>query len=482
MSITASRRMPADIITRPVPGTLDNPLRVAIVGSGPAGFYAAGHLLAGKDDLEVEVDMFDRLPTPFGLVRAGVAPDHPKIKSVTRVYEKTAAKEQFRFFGNVHVGRDLGHEDLRRHYHAVIYAFGAETDRKLDIPGEELPGSWPATEFVAWYNGHPDYRDLEFDLSCERVAVIGNGNVAMDVARMLVLPREELEVTDTADHAIEALAESNVKEVCILGRRGPAQAAFTNPELRELGELTDADVVVEPFELDDHSARSIAGEGEITPRRNVEILQEFASRTPAGKPKKVVLRFLVSPVEIRGDSRVEQLEVVHNRLEHGSDGGLRAQATDEHETLDVGLVFRSIGYRGIPVDGVPFDDWKGTIPNEEGRVVDPAQQHTVPGVYVAGWIKRGPSGVIGTNKRDAQETVEHLVEDAREDRLPQPERPARAAVVELVAERVPDFVEYSGWEAIDAAEQAAGEPHGRPRVKFTRVAEMLEAARRTSNV
>ena len=463
------------------PGSFDNPLRVAVVGSGPAGFYAAGHLLSAKD-VTVEVDMLDRLPTPFGLVRAGVAPDHPKIKSVTRVYEKTAAKPEFRFFGNVHVGRDVSHEDLRRHYHAIVYSFGAETDRQLGIPGEDLPGSWAATQFVAWYNGHPDYRDLEFDLSCERVAVIGNGNVAMDVARMLVLPPEELAVTDTADHAIEALSESNVKEVYILGRRGPAQAAFTNPELRELGELTDADVVVEPFELDRHSAQSIEGEGDITPRRNVEILQDFAAREPTGKPKRVILRFLVSPVEIRGDGRVEQLELVHNELEHGSDGGIRAQATGEHETLDVGLVFRSIGYRGIALEGVPFDEWKGTIPNEEGRVVDPHEQRTLPGVYVAGWIKRGPSGVIGTNKRDAQETVEHLLEDAREDRLPAAERPARASIEELLAERQPDFVEYSGWELIDAAEKAAGEPHGRPRVKLTRVAEMLEAAKRTSSV
>ena len=463
------------------PGSPDSPLRVAVVGSGPAGFYAAGHLLSAKD-VAVEVDMLDRLPTPFGLVRAGVAPDHPKIKSVTRVYEKTAAKPEFRFFGNVHVGRDITHEDLRRHYHAIVYSFGAETDRQLGIPGEDLPGSWAATQFVAWYNGHPDYRDLEFDLSCERVAVIGNGNVAMDVARMLVLPREELAVTDTADHAIEALSESKVKEVVILGRRGPAQAAFTNPELRELGELTDADVIVEPFELDRHSAQSIEGEGDITPRRNVEILQDFAAREPAGKQKRVVLRFLVSPVEIRGDGRVEQLELVRNELEHGSDGGIRAQASGEHETLDVGLVFRSIGYRGIPLEGVPFDEWKGTIPNEEGRVVDPREQRTLPGVYVAGWIKRGPSGVIGTNKRDAQETVDHLLEDAREDRLPAAERPAPAAIEELIAERQPAFVEYSGWELIDAAEKAAGEPHGRPRVKLTRVAEMLEAAKRTSQV
>jgi ferredoxin--NADP+ reductase len=299
----------------------------------------------------------------------------------------------------------------------------------------------------------------------------------MDLARMLVLPRAELEGTDTADHAIEALADSNVKHVYVLGRRGPAQAAFTNPELRELGELTDADVIVEPFELDRHSALSIEGEGEITPRRNVEILHEFAARTPEGKPKQVELRFLASPLAIRGNGKVEQLELVHNKLEHGGEGQIRAQATDEHETLDVGLVFRAVGYRGIPIEGVPFDEWKGTIPNSEGRIVDPQAQHAIPGLYVAGWVKRGPSGVIGTNKRDAQETVEHLLEDVREGRLPQPERPARAAIEELVRERQPDVVDYAGWEAIDAAEKAAGEPQGRPRVKLTRIAEMIEAAR-----
>ena len=457
-------------------GTLENPLRVAVVGSGPAGFYAAGHVLAGAD-MHAEVDMFDRLPTPFGLVRAGVAPDHPKIKSVTRVYEKTAAKEQFRFFGNVEIGRHISHAELVEHYHAVVYAYGCAADRQLGITGEDLPGSHAATEFVAWYNGHPDYRDREFDLSCERVAVIGNGNVAMDVARMLVLPREELEVTDTADHAIEAIAASNVREVVVVGRRGPAQAAFTNPELRELGELTDADVIVEPFELDRHSERAIEADGELTARRNVEILRDFAGRAPEGKPKRVTLRFLLSPVAIHGDGRVESLELVHNELEHGGEGQIRAQATDRHETLDVGLVFRSIGYRGEPIEGLPFDEWKGTVPNEEGRVVDPHEQRHIPGLYVAGWVKRGPSGVIGTNKRDAQETVEHLLEDLREGRLPQPQRPARAAIEALVADRQPDFVDYAGWQAIDAAETAAGEPAGRPRIKLTRIAEMVEAAR-----
>ena len=459
-------------------GTPENPLRVAIVGSGPSGFYAAGHLLNAKERM-VEVDMFDTLPTPFGLVRAGVAPDHPKIKSVIRVYEKTAANDGFRYFGNVTVGEDISHAELKERYHAVIYAVGAQTDRSMGIPGEDLPGSWAATEFVAWYNGHPDFRDLEFDLSCKRAAVIGNGNVAMDVARMLALPREELEVTDTADHAIEVMADSGIEEIVIIGRRGPAQAAFTNPELRELGELTDADVIVDPVDvkLDSHSARSIEGEGDITPRRNVEILTEYSQLEPSGKPKKVILRFLRSPVEIKGDGKVEAIELVRNELEHGSDGRLRAQATHDHETLECGLVFRSIGYRGVPIEGLPFDEWHGTIPNEEGRVVDPHEQRAIPGEYVVGWIKRGPSGVIGTNKRDAQETVDHVLEDLDEDRLPEPPRSDPAEVEALIAERKPDFVSYAGWELIDAAEKAAGEPQGRPRVKFTRVEEMLDAAR-----
>ena len=377
------------------------------------------------------------------------------------------------------VGRHVSHDELKQHYHAVIYAYGCERDRHMGIDGEDLPGSWAATEFVAWYNGHPDYQDLDFDLSAKRAVVIGNGNVAMDVARMLVLPRAELEGTDTTDAAIDAIAGSGVEEVVIVGRRGPAQAAFTNPELRELGELTDADVIVDPaeVELDEHSARSIEGDGQITHRRNVEILSEYASRTPEGKPKRVVLRFLRSPVAIHGEGRVESVELVRNQLEHGGDGRLRAQSTGEHETLEAGLVFRSIGYRGAPIEGVPFDEWHGTIPNEEGRVVDPDTQSSIPGEYVAGWVKRGPSGVIGTNKRDAQETVEHVLEDLAEGRLPEPADADPDAVEALVRERQPDLVAYTGWEAIDAAEQAAGEPRGRPRVKFTSVSEMLAAAR-----
>ena len=315
--------------------------------------------------------MFDRLPTPWGLVRAGVAPDHPNIKAVSRVYEKTAEHPEFRFYGNVELGRDLSHEDLTSRYHAVVYAVGAQTDRRMGIPGEDLPGSWAATEFVAWYNGHPDYRDLEFDLSAERAIVVGNGNVATDVARMLALTREELARTDVADHALDVLADSNVREIVVLGRRGPAQTSFTNPELLELGEMTDADVFVDPgdVELDPLSKAFIESEAaRTTQKKNVDILSGYSTREPLGKRRRIVLRFLVSPVEILGTDRVEGIRIVHNELVEGDDGALRARPTDIAEELDCGLVFRSIGYLGTRIDGVPFDDQSCTIPNEGGRI------------------------------------------------------------------------------------------------------------------
>jgi ferredoxin--NADP+ reductase len=462
------------------PGTPDQPLRVAIIGSGPSGFYAAGHLLKAKShpDLNVQVDVYDRLPTPWGLVRGGVAPDHPNIKAVSRVYEKTAAHPEFRFYGNVEYGTQLTHQDLHARYHAVIYAVGAQTDRRMGIAGEDLPGSWAATEFVAWYNGHPDYRDLEFDLSCERAVVVGNGNVAADVARMLALTREELAATDVADHALEVLAESRIEEIVVLGRRGPAQAAFTNPELLELGEMTDADVVVDPRDvaLDPLSSRWLESEAaSATSRKNVEILSRYAGRPLDGKRRRIVLRFLVSPLALLGEERVEGIRICRNELrDEGT--GLRACSTDTVEELACGIVFRSIGYRGTPLEGLPFDDARGTIPHEAGRILD-SDGGPLRGDYVVGWIKRGPSGIIGTNKRDAQETVDELLEDLDAGRLNEPADPSRDALEELLAERAPDHVTYTGWEAIDRAERAAGEPHGRPRVKLTRTEELLEAAR-----
>jgi ferredoxin--NADP+ reductase len=462
------------------PGTPDVPLRVAIVGSGPSGFYAAGHLLKSKShpDLNVRVDVYDRLPTPWGLVRGGVAPDHPNIKAVSRVYEKTAAHPEFRFYGNVEYGTDITRDDLHARYHAVIYAVGAQTDRRMGIPGEDLPGSWAATEFVAWYNGHPDYRDRVFDLSCRRAIVIGNGNVAADVARMLALTRDELAQTDVADHALEVLAESRIEEIVVLGRRGPAQAAFTNPELLELGEMTDADVVVDPrdVEIDPLSRAWLESDAaSATSRKNVDILTGYAGREPEGKLRRIVLRFLISPLEILGEERVEGIRICRNEL-RDEDGGLRACSTDTIEELECGIVFRSIGYRGIPLEGLPFDERRCTIPHDGGRVTD-EQGAPLRGDYVVGWIKRGPTGIIGTNKRDAQETVDTLFEDLDAGRLNEPAEPGRDTMEELLAERAPDHVTYTGWEAIDSVEKAAGEPHGRPRVKLTTTEELLDAAR-----
>jgi ferredoxin/flavodoxin---NADP+ reductase len=462
-------------------GTEENPLRVAIVGSGPAGFYTAEHVLRHQGT-HAEVDMFDRLPTPYGLVRFGVAPDHPKIKSVIRVYEKTAARPEFRFFGNVEIGTDVSVEELRERYHAVVFAYGTSVDRHLGIPGEDLPGSHSATEFVNWYNAHPDFADRDFDLSCERVVVIGNGNVATDVARMLALTPDELAETDTANHAIEALANCGVKEIVVLGRRGPAQASFTNPEVRELGEMSDADIDVDPaeMELDEVSREWLESDhADPTKRRNVEIFTEFSKRQPEGKGKRIVMRFLRSPVEIQGDGKVERIVVAKNELQSDGTGRIRAVDTGQRETIECGMVLRSIGYKGIPINGVPFDDGRGLIHNAGGRVHDGSGE-VVPGLYAVGWIKRGPSGVIGTNKKDAQETVDHLFEDLEAGRLPKPELTGdRSAIKSLLAERKPDHVTFEGWQAIDAAEVEAGKPQGRPRVKFCRVEELVEASKAT---
>jgi ferredoxin/flavodoxin---NADP+ reductase len=460
-------------------GTEENPLRVAIVGSGPAGFYTAEHILK-HDGTHAEVDMFDRLPTPYGLVRFGVAPDHPKIKSVIRVYEKTASRPEFRFFGNVEVGRDVTVEELRDRYHAIVFAYGTSVDRHLGIPGEDLPGSHSATEFVNWYNAHPDFAEREFDLSCERVVVIGNGNVATDVARMFALTPDELAETDTADHAIEALGGCGVEEIVVLGRRGPAQAAFTNPEVRELGEMVDADIDVDPDEVElDELSREWLDSDDANPtnRRNVEIFTEFSQRQPEGKSKKIVMRFFRSPVEIQGDGKVERIVVAKNELKRDESGRLRAVDTGERETIDCGLVLRSIGYKGIPIDGIPFDEGRGLIHNDGGRVHDGSGEQ-VPGLYAVGWIKRGPSGVIGTNKKDAQETVDKLFTDLEAGNVPEPELAGdRDAIETLLADRKPDHVTFEGWQAIDAAEVEAGKPHGRPRVKLCRVDELVEASK-----
>ena len=409
-------------------GSDARPLRVAVVGSGPSGFYAAD-FVQRQDDLVVQVDMFDRLPTPFGLVRGGVAPDHPKIKSVTRVYDKIAAHPEFRFYGNIEIGRELTHEDLQAYYHAVIYAVGARTDRRLGIPKEYLPGAHSATDFVGWYNAHPDYRSMTFDFSGTRAVVVGNGNVAMDVARILLVPVEDLHRTDIAEHALEALAHSQIREVTVLGRRGPAEAAFTTKELRELGELPDCDVIVAPEDLEfahhgDEYAKAVQG--------NLDVLREFSERKPTGARRRIVLRFLRSPVEIVGDDRVRGLVLAENELVPTDNGTLRARMTGNTEVMDADLVFRAIGYQGMPVYGLPFDPARGVIPNERGRVIDPATGEPVPAEYVVGWIKRGPTGIIGTNKPDSQETVDALLEDFRAGVFDDHDVPARSVLERLL--------------------------------------------------
>jgi ferredoxin--NADP+ reductase len=456
-------------------GTPENPLRVAIIGSGPSGFYAAERLQ--KADLAVEIDMFDRLPTPFGLVRGGVAPDHPKIKSVTKVYDRIASKPEFRFFGNVEFGRDLTHADMAAHYHAIIYAVGAQTDRNLGIPGEELSGSHAATEFVAWYNGHPDFRHFEFDLTQATAFVVGVGNVAMDVARILGRSYEELAQTDIADYALEALKHSKVNTIYVLGRRGPVQAAFTPPEIKELGEMELVDVIVPPEDmaLDPISEAELA-EGDRSMTQNVETLRKYAEREPEGKPRRIIFRFLTSPEEIIGVDQVEAVRIVKNELYRDERGSVRPRATEHTATIPAGLVFRSVGYRGVALPDVPFNESWGTIPNVKGRVFTQQKDgERVVGDYVVGWIKRGPSGIIGTNKPDSIETVEMLLEDAAAGNILQPENPAREAVEALLKERGVRAVTYAEWLIIDQLEQERGAALGRPRLKFCSVEDMLKA-------
>ncbi|HEX5131642.1 MAG TPA: NADP oxidoreductase [Candidatus Krumholzibacteria bacterium] len=448
----------------------DRPLRIAVVGSGPSGFYAAEALLAG--DIPAQVDMFDVLPAPFGLVRYGVAPDHPKIKNIISRYEKTAALPGFAFFGNVEVGRDISIAELRRFYDAVLFASGAQTDRRLGIPGEDLPGSYTATEFVAWYNGHPAYRDHKFDLSHECAIVVGQGNVAMDVARILCKTVDELKHTDIAAHALDALAESRVREVRMVGRRGPVQAAFTPPELKELGELSDCDIVVDPAELELNDASR--AELEVLKWRdsikNYELLTQFVSRPPAGKARRLLIQFYRSPRELVGGDHLDGVVMERNALS-GEAGAQKARGTGATELVPCGVVFRSVGYRGVPIDGIPFDEKAGVFPNVAGRVMNDGA--VVPGLYVAGWIKRGPSGIIGTNKPDSFETVKHLIADAPE--LPSCEEPSRAALQALLKSRNVHVVTYDDWKRIDAAEVARGGASGKPREKFVRVKEMLDS-------
>jgi ferredoxin--NADP+ reductase len=441
-------------------------MRVAIVGSGPAGFYAAEALLK-RTDTRVDVDVFDRLPTPYGLVRGGVAPDHQRIKSVARVFAATAARPTFRFLGNVQLGRDVTVEDLRRHYHQILYATGNEADRRLGIPGEGIWRCTPASVFVGWYNGHPDYRSARIDLSARRVAVVGNGNVAVDVARILLRTRAELERTDIAAHALDALRESQVREVFLLGRRGPDQAAFTPSELRELGHLEAADPVVDPLEL----AGCDAGE----PGGNLAILRSFAARPGRPDARKLHVRFLVSPTEIVADAGgggVAAVDLERNRLEARPDGTVAARGTGRIERLEVGMVLPAIGYAADRIPGVPYDEKGKIIANEDGRVVDPVSRTVVRNEYVAGWARTGPQGLIGEHKRASAHVVGHMIADGAglEGRA----LPPRDAIDALLRERGVKLVSFDDWKQLDDVEVARGTRRGAPRDKIVDVGAMLE--------
>ena len=451
-----------------VPGTTERPLRVAVVGSGPSGFYAAQALL--DSNLVVDVAMYDRLPAPFGLVRYGVAPDHARIKNVIRVYEKTASHERFSFYGNVTVPDDMTVPELRTFHDAVILACGAETDRNLGIEGENLPGSYTATEFVAWYNGHPDYQDRTFDLQTEVAVVIGQGNVATDVCRILCKTVAELRNTDITRQALEVLEESKIREVHMIGRRGPVQAAFTPAEIREFGDLADCDPVVDPIDLTNLGRESEAELSDSQRRRNLETLEHFSRMTPSRKARRFVVHFLKSPRRLCGSGKLESVILERNQL-IGEAGNQKAHGTGETEELQCGAFFRSVGYRGVPIPDLPFDTGNGTIPNEGGRIRD--GDMPIAGLYAVGWIKRGPTGVIGTNKPDSQETVRNLLADV--PRLPRCETADDGALLQLLQARGVQVVNYEDWKKIDAAEIARGRKVHKPREKFVDRDEMLAA-------
>ncbi|WP_334148107.1 FAD-dependent oxidoreductase [Hyphomicrobium sp.] len=443
-------------------------IHVAIVGSGPSGFYAAEALL--RSELPVRVDMFERLPTPYGLVRSGVAPDHQKLKQPIQVFERIARTPEFGFLGNVTIGIDVTIEELKAAYHAIIFACGAQKDRRMDIPGEDLDGSHTATEFVGWYNGHPDYRDRVFDLQQEVVAIIGQGNVAVDVCRILTRPVDELKTSDIAEHALDALSQSRVREVHIIGRRGPAQAKFTSKELRELTGLTGTVATVDPEQLRLTSAceTELASNTNVIAQKNMELFRAIAANAPQSGLRRIHFRFLASPFAVQGRDRVEKLSLVRNRLT-GEPFRQSAMATNCFEELTCGLVFRSIGYKGVPIPGLPFDPMRGVLPNAAGRIVD--GESVLPGLYVTGWLKRGPSGIIGTNRADSLETVESLLTDLAKH--PPRYAPGLKGVAPIIERRCARVVGLADWFDIDAAEVERGTSRGKPREKFTRIEEML---------
>jgi len=451
------------------------PYHVAIVGSGPSGYFAAASLFkfADSDDdasqkRDVRVDMLEMLPTPWGLVRSGVAPDHPKIKSISAQFEKTALDPRFRFFGNIVVGDHLQAAELAERYDAVIYAVGAQSDRSLGIPGEDLPGSVAAVDFVGWYNAHPHFEEMAPDISSGRAVVVGNGNVALDVARILVSDPDVLATTDIADHALQSLHDRGVEEVLIIGRRGPLQATFTTLEVRELGDLEglgDVDVIVDPADFAGISDEDLEAAGK-TVKNNVKALRGYAEREPRGAKRRIVFRFRTSPIEIKGEGRVESIVLGHNELADDN-GRIVAKDSGEREEVPAQLVVRAVGYRGVPTPGLPFDEKSGTIPHTSGRIDGRRNE------YVVGWIKRGPTGVIGSNKKDSQDTVDTLLSDLSGADLADVDADYAEQLVEWLLQRQPKLITDDHWKLIDEHERSAGRPHGRPRVKVTSVAELL---------
>ncbi|MFV8231547.1 MULTISPECIES: FAD-dependent oxidoreductase [Mycolicibacterium] len=452
------------------------PYHVAIVGSGPSGFFAAASLLKFADlpdsDRDVRVDMLEMLPTPWGLVRSGVAPDHPKIKSISAQFDKTAADPRFRFFGNIKVGEHVTPAELAQRYDAVIYAIGAQSDRALNIPGEDLPGSVAAVDFVGWYNAHPHFDGMAPNLAGGRAVVVGNGNVALDVARILVSDPQALANTDIADHALASLDTRGVEEVVVIGRRGPLQATFTTLELRELGDmegLGDVDVVLDPADFAGITDDDLEAAGK-TVKQNIKVLRKYVDEPPREAKRRIVFRFCTSPIELRGEDRVESIVLGRNELVRDDNGRVVAKDTGEREELPVQLVVRAVGYRGVPTPGLPFDERSGTIPHTDGRIDGSRNE------YVVGWIKRGPSGVIGSNKKDSQDTVDTLLADLAAGGVDERTAELGDELAQWLLDHQPKLVTGEHWRLIDAHERAAGEPTGRPRVKLASVAELLRIA------
>lgn len=445
-------------------GTEQRPLRVAIIGAGPSGFYAADALY--RSELIVDADLFDSLPTPYGLLRGGVAPDHQKMKSVGAYYERVANKneEHFRFIGNVTVGKDISVDELKAHYDAIVFSYGSDSDKKTGLPGEDLEGVHSAREFVAWYNGHPDYQDINFDLSQEIVAIIGQGNVAIDVARILAKTTEELNQSDITANAVEQLSKSKIKEIHIIGRRGPVQSAFTELEIREFAHLADANIIVDPadLELNESNKQELEQTESNKGRKNYAALQDLSQEPKEGKNKKVFVQYCKYPKEMKGNTRVESFIMDKVNLV-GEPFKQKARPTGEEFTLNAGLIFRSIGYKGLAIPGIPFNSNWGVIPNVKGRIVD-ENKAPILGLYTVGWIKRGPSGVLGTNKPCSKETISCLLEDVAA--LTPCPIPSTDAVFELLESRNVRHVSFEEWKIIDEKEKENGAAVGKPREKF----------------